>query len=397
MDGAKFAKMLSDKHLFELDRMEYKYSVSSVKEFIGLLRQNLAQPLPLADFSSDELFYLPNLAQISTNGMKQLLSVPASNQSFGLQAMTEEIHATFQIESIRSSRNSIRHILNGYAPRNEEESRIYGMKRGLDFIADRQNAITEENLHQLYQISSGDYLPDEDRLLPDHFYRHDHVYVVGGEESREGLPAQQLPDAMKRLVDFTNAKDGINELHKAAILHFAFAYYHPYFDGNGRTARLLHLWYLVQQGYPAALFTPFSRYIAENKGAYYKAYERVERNALISGYTDVTPFLFYFCNEVYNRLQVDAVPPKTDLEVYQTALAEGKITEKERLLWEYVLSAYGAEEFTTKQLEKDSRNAAYATIRTFVMKFHEMGLLTARKAGNRVFYRVGGTSDGRPL
>ena len=388
MDGAKFAKMLSDKHLFELDRMEYKYSVSSVKEFIGLLRQNLAQPLPLADFSSDELFYLPNLAQISTNGMKQLLSVPASNQSFGLQAMTEEIHATFQIESIRSSRNSIRHILNGYAPRNEEESRIYGMKRGLDFIADRQNAITEENLHQLYQISSGDYLPDEDRLLPDHFYRHDHVYVVGGEESREGLPAQQLPDAMKRLVDFTNAKDGINELHKAAILHFAFAYYHPYFDGNGRTARLLHLWYLVQQGYPAALFTPFSRYIAESKAAYYKAYDRVEKNALISGYTDVTPFQSYFCNEIYNRLQVDAAPPQADLQVYQTALAEGKITEKERLLWEYVLSAYGTEEFTTKQLEKDFRNAAYATIRTFVMKFHEMGLLAARKAGNRVYYKV---------
>ena len=388
MDGAKFAKMLSDKHLFELDRMEYKYSVSSVKEFIGLLRQNLAQPLPLADFSSDELFYLPNLAQISTNGMKQLLSVPASNQSFGLQAMTEEIHATFQIESIRSSRNSIRHILNGYAPRNEEESRIYGMKRGLDFIADRQNAITEENLHQLYQISSGDYLPDEDRLLPDHFYRHDHVYVVGGEESREGLPAQQLPDAMKRLVDFTNAKDGINELHKAAILHFAFAYYHPYFDGNGRTARLLHLWYLVQQGYPAALFTPFSRYIAESKAAYYKAYDRVEKNALISGYTDVTPFLSYFCNEIYNRLQVGAAPPQADLQVYQTALANGKITEKERLLWEYVLSAYGTEEFTTKQLEKDFRNAAYATIRTFVMKFHEMGLLAARKAGNRVYYKV---------
>lgn len=388
MDGAKFAKMLSDKHLFELDRMEYKYSVSSVKEFIGLLRQNLAQPLPLADFSSDELFYLPNLAQISTNGMKQLLSVPASNQSFRLQAMTEEIHATFQIESIRSSRNSIRHILNGYAPRNEEESRIYGMKRGLDFIADRQNAITEENLHQLYQISSGDYLPDEDRLLPDHFYRHDHVYVVGGEESREGLPAQQLPDAMKRLVDFTNAKDGINELHKAAILHFAFAYYHPYFDGNGRTARLLHLWYLVQQGYPAALFTPFSRYIAESKAAYYKAYDRVEKNALISGYTDVTPFLSYFCNEIYNRLQVDAAPPQADLQVYQTALANGKITEKERLLWEYVLSAYGTEEFTTKQLEKDFRNAAYATIRTFVMKFHEMGLLAARKAGNRVYYKV---------
>ena len=396
MDGAQFAKMLSDKHLLELDRMEYKYSTVSVKEFAELLRQNFAQPLPLTDFSGNKLFYLPNLAQISTNGMKQLLSVPVSGQNFGLSAMTEEIYATFQIESIRSTRSSIRYILDGYAPRDEQEARIYGMKRGLEFIANRQNTITEENLHYLYQISTGDYLPDEDRLLPNHFYRHGEVFIVGGEEPRPGLPAERLPGAMKCLVDFANANDGINELHKAAILHFAFAYYHPYFDGNGRTARLFHLWYLVQQGYPAALFTPFSRYIAENKDAYYKAYERVERNALISGYTDVTPFLFYFCNEVYNRLQVDAVPPKTDLEVYQTALAEGKITEKERLLWEYVLSAYGAEEFTTKQLEKDFRNAAYATIRTFVMKFHEMGLLTARKAGNRVFYRVGGTSDGRP-
>ena len=193
---------------------------------------------------------------------------------------------------------------------------------------------------------------------------------------------------MKQLIDFANAEDELNELHKAAILHFALAYYHPYFDGNGRTARLLHLWYLARHGYPAALFTPFSRYIAESKAAYYKAYERVEKNAILTGYTDVTPFLSYFCKEVYNRLQADTAPAHTDFKVYQQALADGKITEKERLLWEYVLSAYGTSEFTTKQLEKDFRNAAYATIRTFVMKFHDMDLLAARTAGNRVFYKV---------
>ena len=53
MDGAQFAKMLSDKHLFELNRMEYKYSTVSVKEFAELLRQNFAQPLPLTDFSGN--------------------------------------------------------------------------------------------------------------------------------------------------------------------------------------------------------------------------------------------------------------------------------------------------------------------------------------------------------
>lgn len=388
MDGTKFAKMLSDKHLFELDRMAYKYSAADVREFSEILRQNFAQPLPLVDFAGQALVCLPNLAQISTKSMKQLLSVPAESQPFGVQAMTEEIHATLQIENIHSTRNSIRHILNGNAPRNEEENRIYGMKRGLDFIADQQNEITEKNLHQLYQISTGEYLPAEDKLLPDHFYRHDAVYIVGGEESRKGLSDELLPQVMKQLIDFANAEDDLNELHKAAILHFAFVYYHPYFDGNGRTARLLHLWYLARHGYPAALFTPFSRYIDESKAAYYKAYERVEKNAMLTGYTDVTPFLSYFCKEVYNRLQADTAPAHTDFKVYQQALVEGRITEKERLLWEYVLSAYGTSEFTTKQLEKDFRNAAYATIRTFVMKFHDMDLLAARNAGNRVFYKV---------
>ena len=40
MDGTKFAKMLSDKHLFELDRLAYKYSVADVREFSEILRQN---------------------------------------------------------------------------------------------------------------------------------------------------------------------------------------------------------------------------------------------------------------------------------------------------------------------------------------------------------------------
>lgn len=46
----------------------------------------------------------------------------------------------------------------------------------------------------------------------------------------------------------------------------------------------------------------FSHYIAESKAGYYRAYEQIESNALITGYTDVTPFLAYFCENVYGRL-----------------------------------------------------------------------------------------------
>ena len=388
MDAALFAKLFSDKHMFELNKMQYKYSPLVVKEFTDLLRQDFVRELPLQDFHGEPLVYLPNSARISTAGMKQLLTVPTAGGTFGLQAMTEEIHATLQIENIHSTRRSIRRILNGYAPRDEEESRIYGIKRGLDFIADRDNQITEKNLHTLYQMTVGDFLEDEDKLQAGSLYRHDQVFIVGGDETREGLAASRLPTAMAQLIYFANQNDDLNELHKAAILHFAFAYYHPYFDGNGRTARLFHLWYLVQHGYPAALFTPFSHYIAESKARYYKAYEQIEANAQIAGYTDVTPFLSYFCADVYGRLQFGADEPHVDMQIYKDALAAGTITEKERQLWEYVLSAYGTEEFTTKRLEKDFGNAAYATIRTFVMKFTTMGILKSRKAGNKVLYRT---------
>ena len=49
---------------------------------------------------------------------------------------------------------------------------------------------------------------------------------------------------------------------------------------------------------------------------------------MLTGYTDVTPFLSYFCKEVYNRLQSDTASAHTDFKVYQQALADGKITEK---------------------------------------------------------------------
>lgn len=56
----------------------------------------------------------------------------------------------------------------------------------------------------------------------------------------------------------------MNDLLKAALIRFYIAYLHPWFDGNGRMARLIHLWYLAQQRYFSALFVPLSGYVENN-------------------------------------------------------------------------------------------------------------------------------------
>ena len=386
MEAALFAKMLSDPGILDLKKMGYKYGASDLQEFLALLKHDFYQELPLHDFEGNPMVCLDSVVRISLSAARVLLTPQQSARLYGAKAMEEEIVSTFRIEQVDTSRESVRRILSGQAPKNDEEHRIYGMKLGLEFIADVSHTITEENLFRLYQMTIGDFLPEEDRLLPGNLYRHDSVYIVGGKVEHTGLPWQRLPAYMAELVAFA-AEAAQNDLVKAAILHFALAYLHPYFDGNGRMARLLHLWYLVQQGYTSALFVPMSRFIEESRSRYYKAYTLVEQNQQISGVLDVTPFLTYFAESVYSRLGEGQPQPRT-LQAFDEALRQGKVTEKERALWQFVLTAYGDEEFSTKRLEKDFGDAAYATIRSFVLKFERLGFLTSVRYGNRVKYRV---------
>ena len=144
--------------------------------------------------------------------------------------MEEEIISTFTIEQVDFTRDSVRKILSGLAPADESESRIFGMKKGLEFISDLSNQITEETIHQLYETAIGAYLSEEDRLLPGNFYRHDSVYVVGAKVEHTGLPWQALTERMGELVAFIHEDSEINDLLKAALIHFYMAYLHPYFD-----------------------------------------------------------------------------------------------------------------------------------------------------------------------
>lgn len=384
MDIVKFTAMIGDKNFLNLKKLKYKYP-DDFDEFTAQLKEVFFSKLPLPDFKGDNLVYLESYAGISLNAVKLLLRPQSS--AYGLKAVENEIISSSAIESIDFDRNSVRNILKGLAPKDEEENRILGQKKGFEFIADKNNAITQENIHRLYMMTVGDFLDSENALKNGCYYRHDSVYVVGQQIEHSGIDFERLPEYMGALVDFINNGDEVNDLLKAAVVHFYIAYLHPYFDGNGRMARLLHLWFLVQKGYEAALFLPFSSRIVSTRKQYYNAFTLVEDNYKITGTLDVTPFLKYFVDEIYNKLSKDEI--KADvLELYKSAFEQGEITAKEAKLWQFVLSRYGTGEFSTKQLEKDYGDAAYATIRSFVVKFKSLGLLSAHNYKNRTKYNV---------
>ena len=384
MDIKIFTKMLKDKHFTDYQKMKYKYG-EDFNAFLQTLEELYYKTLPLTDFDGNNIVFIENHAAVNQSAVKLLLQ--SQDQHYGIKAAEDEIVATSAIESIDFSRDSVRKILKGMAPKDEQENRILGIKHGLEFIADTANKITEENLYMLYMMTVGDFLTGDDKLAEGNYYRHDTVYVVSDHVEHSGLDYKKVPKFMKSLIAFVNADDNINDLIKAAIIHFYIAYVHPYFDGNGRMARLVHLWFLIQKGYQSALFIPFSSQIENSRKAYYDAYTAIEENKKYSGKIDVTPFILYFIKNVYNKMNEGSAIVET-LTVYDDAVKDGKVTEKEMKLWKFVLSFYGTEEFSTKQLEKDFGDAAYATIRGFVLKFEDLGLLSSVKYGPRVKYKV---------
>lgn len=384
MDIQFFSQMLSDKAADDLRKLRYKYP-NRFDEYVAALRSLYMQRLPLLDFGGHEMTCMPSLVGTRLDMAKPLMR-PQSHP-YGTKAAEDEIAASASIEGIDYSRDSIRRILGGYAPADDAETRILGQKRGIEFISDVSNRITEESIYELYMQMVGNYLPEDDRLLPGRKYRHDDVHIVGETIEHTGIRPALLPARMNDLVAFIQREDEWDDMTKAAIIHFYIAYLHPYFDGNGRMARMLHLWYLVQRGFPSTLFVPFSSSILRTKTSYYAAYTRVEENAGVLGAPDVTPFVRYFCDHVYSRFS-RGMAGQTTLAAYQKAVDAHAVTPKEAELWKFVLSAYGMTEFSTKQLERDFGNAAYATIRTFVRKFTDWELFTATAYGTRTRYKV---------
>jgi Fic family protein len=84
------------------------------------------------------------------------------------------------------------------------------------------------------------------------------------------------------------------------MLIFYFAYLHPYFDGNGRTARLFIFGIWFSRVSPLPCFMLFRNTINSSKQAYYNSFLQIESNAKISGRFDLTPFYFIFHKNVYS-------------------------------------------------------------------------------------------------
>lgn len=96
-------------------------------------------------------------------------------------------------------------------------------------------------------------------------------------------PPQNRDEIIRLMTDlerFINEDEqsSYDDLVKMALIHHQFESIHPFYDGNGRTGRILNILYLVKQGLLDTPILYLSRYINQNKQQYYSLLQKVRED-----------------------------------------------------------------------------------------------------------------------
>jgi Fic family protein len=89
---------------------------------------------------------------------------------------------------------------------------------------------------------------------------------------------QLLIEKLDNWADFMHRNTEIDPLVRMAVQHYQFEAIHPFADGNGRTGRILNILFLVEHGLLDSPILYLSRYIIQNKAAYYRLLSTVTRD-----------------------------------------------------------------------------------------------------------------------
>ena len=200
--------------------------------------------------------------------------------------LCNEIYSTSKIEGARTTLLRTQQIHDGAEIDDSNyfsESMILGGFRATQYLNDIGNEVTLDSLLEVWKILTQDACDNES--IKGERFRTGHV-VVG---SHAGLNPNLIEDAMRCWVDYYNS-DILMEhpFIKAALLHFAFEFIHPFCDGNGRTGRLLMNNFLIKEGMEKIKAVSFSRSIEKRRLAYDFALEEGDNPQ-----TDCTYFIEY--------------------------------------------------------------------------------------------------------
>ncbi len=256
------------------------------------------------------------LSQVSRNtGMLEgTISILNTNSTTSIQldAVTNEILASSEIEGEILNRNSVRSSVEKKLNETFDYSNDYSTHHTdslVDILADssfNHEPLTQERLHGWHNA-----------LFPTGYsgmikinvarYRTEEMSVISGKGLKEKIhyiapPHDTLVDEMHTFLEYINrSKD--NPYIKSAIAHLWFIIIHPYDDGNGRITRAVANYVLSKELGLDHKYFSISSAVAKDKKNYYATLEKT--NKIINNkYFDFTEWILWHTSMIDSAINI---------------------------------------------------------------------------------------------
>jgi Fic family protein len=142
----------------------------------------------------------------------------------------------------------------------KDHQEVVGHARAIDLIYDmasRQTQIIEQDLFDLHRAVQTEIVIDVYKPVGAWKVEPNGTYIIKNEKQIffEYAAPEDVPDLMKKWLDLLNAKTNKKLSREQAMsayidLHVSFVRIHPFFDGNGRMARLISNIPIIKSGSP---------------------------------------------------------------------------------------------------------------------------------------------------
>ncbi len=288
------------------------------------------------DYLQQKLHYLD--FNFGAGIQKEQLLNDIDKQNYLTNALMEESIFSSMIEGATTTRVKAKDMLRkGKKPLNKSEQMILNNYKTIQYISDHKGEdITVEKLFEIHKLVTENTLEEEKIGV---FRNTNDVLVMNqitGEIVHTPPPFLELKELMNFFCNFFNNNPVEKFTHpivKASILHFLIGYIHPFFDGNGRTARALFYWYLLKNGYWLTEYLSISRVILKSKTQYEKAYIYTEIDEM-----DVSYFIHYqvkVLTQAFEDLKLYISKKKKEENKYVKFLKISNINERQAqiLFW----------------------------------------------------------------
>lgn len=189
----------------------------------------------------------------------------------------------------------------------------------------------------------------------------------------------EIIDLLANFINHYNKQDDLSPLINLAILHFQFESIHPFYDGNGRTGRILNILYLMLNKLIDVPILYLSSYIIDNKTEYYRLLNQTNK---LEKWEEWIMFMLKAVeNTSKNTItKITNIKNQLDLTIIKVQEKAPKVYRKElvELLFE---QPYSKIEFVVSKLGVERKAAS-----RYLKELESIGVLESQKVGRETLY-----------